>query len=721
MRIEEISVDTIEKASMNDLYQLRLRSKQFFDKYIEFEKENLFIAVDWDKFFDRYGILISEFRNRNIRVGKWELVGKWSLDEELRKRITKVQDFYIKVLGSIAQSHSVLGKHFSLLVSHRGKNVLIDPAVHRSVIDEDINAIIITQSDKDHWEYIKEYDKIPVYSIGAVLDKLPPNDFHPILKPLVFDGLTLIPIKTTHKVDIPSMGVRMDVGVLRFSVIPEFMTLDLPAKNLIKDTIWLMGAGNYDEDDETTDNLSFKNLIELAKELKPKAIYLTNLRKDLLKHEDEVNKVLKEWKGKILKDNSILKYEDFIEKENKINALVVGKHRIAKEGDSVDSYNYILACGGISKEWAEAVEKEDKNAVIKFKDKFYNVIGKSKNTDCDVAKGSILRILVEGVDRYETANAEFYYYKNHIGMSVQSVPENESLDGIEVLEHLIKQILQKETLVKKGINEDVKTSIQNKKISKEIYDKYAKENEPLPKEFYPDYKEGVVFSQFHIRGLEPEETKEWKRKKISLAELIQGHSLHCDLRMQFDDKLIQWVLTEDSIESYFNALKGKIDPKTGNVDKALCLVKLSTEEPSKILVKSKEVLLSLSNAKKVADLILLENSYIIKAGGVGATKYKDAFMGTFFIGKVKAGLQREDLHEQFFYPSECKDKEILNGRYIIRCFKEVKRWWFWKTSKDPLPMDTIEHKAQRGSYFPVSANEVKHFGRADYGEADLVG
>ena len=474
MRIEEISKELIEKMDTNGLYQLRLRSKQFFDKYTEFEKENLFIAVDWDDFFDRYEILISEFRNRNIKLGKW------SLDEELRKRTTKAQDFYIRILGSMAESHSALGKHFSLLISHKGKNVLIDPAVHRSSIDENVDAVIITQSDKDYWEYVKEYDKIPVYSIGAVLDKLPPNDFHPILKPLTVDGLTLRPIKTTHKVGIPSMGVRADVGSLGFSIIPEFMTLTSDAKNLIKETIWLVGVVNYDEDDETAGKLSFRSLMELAKELKPEAIYLTNLRKDLLKHEDEVNEALKEWKGKILKDNDVLKYEDFVKTSQKseeghanetfeIDALVVGKHRIAQDDNSIDVYNYVLAVGEISSDWAGNIKKEDENAVIEFKGKFYQIIGKSDNTNQDVAKGSILRVTVEDVNGYETENPEFQYYKTHAVVVMQPVPEKDKPDEMEVLERLSELVLQKGTLKKEGIEKDVKISIQNKEQIQKPY------------------------------------------------------------------------------------------------------------------------------------------------------------------------------------------------------------------------------------------------------------
>jgi len=228
-----------------------------------------------------------------------------------------------------------------------------------------------------------------------------------------------------------------------------------------------------------------------------------------------------------------------------------------------------------------------------------------------------------------------------------------------------------------------------------------------------------MWAQFHFRGLEPDDTKKWEQKKISLAELLKGHNMHCDLRMKLGDKFVQWVLTEDSIDGYMNALKGKRDPKTGNVNKALCLVKPSAEEPRGLKKedKIKEALLDMESAKRVSELALLKESFIIRAGDVGATAYKDAWMQAICLGRVKAGLQRDDVHEYFFYPEKCKDKEILNGRYIIRCFKVGggnNRWWFWKCSDNPLPIDPIEHKAQKNSYYPIPAKKVKKFGRESY-------
>lgn len=869
--------------------------------------------------------------------------------EIVRKKDDIPKTGFIQVLGTMAQLNSPQGKHFSLLIRHKDKRILIDPAVHQKEVKEDLDFIIITQADKDHWEYLNEYKDIPVYTVGAIFDRLPKReDTHLFLKPLKIDGLGIIPIKTTPAVGTPSIGLRLDVGKKKISILPEFLELGKAQKDLIQGTIWICGVGDYEKDDRERGKLSFLSLLQLAEELKPKVIYLTNLRKDILKHKEKVNAGLKIWNGKILYDGDILEEKDFekrekwglnkpayriftfedlkntphfqkgkaiveakfdgmrtkivkkgkdviimsdpedikgspikterlpwqveelkkmkedfvgdseiimIDKEKneclhrvvtnallngkfdpteaskkahiyifdiveydgknikdwplkerkellskfkdsehvhfvrsstnlqkealsyivdledlkqvekvkdkmmgyahrggpypkhiaegvmikllntpyempqdhgackwkekyEIDCLVVGEKEIIREGKKTGNWNYELAVGPIDKEWAEAISRKDKKAVIEFREKFYNHIGKSDNTKQDVVIGSILRVASEDVNSYETEDPKYPYYKAYVSVVLQPVPEKNVPDKMFVLERLSEFTPRREALVEKGIKDDIKISIEGGKIPKEIYKIYAKENEPLPKEFYPDYDEGMMWAQFHFRGLEPNETKQWKQKKISLAKLLEDHSMHCDIRMKFKNKLIQWVLTEDSIDAYLNALKGKRDPKTGNVDKGLCIVKPSAEEPTRELKKSevKEALLNAKGAKIVADLALLDKSYIIKAGEVGATAYKDAFMQAVYLGKVKAGVQREDVHEYFFYPDRCKDKEILNGRYIIRCFKAGKnnRWWFWKCSDNPLPMDPIEHKAQKGSYYPVPANEVKQFGREAY-------
>ncbi|MBA7543437.1 DNA ligase [subsurface metagenome] len=182
---------------------------------------------------------------------------------------------------------------------------------------EDLDFIIVTQADKDHWEYLNEYKDIPVYTVGAIFDRLPRReDTHLFLKPLKIEGLEIIPIKTTPAVGTPSMGLRLDVGKKKISILPEFLDLGKAQKDLIQGTIWVCGVGDYETDPEKEEKkLSFLSLLQLAEELKPKAIYLTNLRKDILTHKEKVNTGLKIWNGKILYDGDILEEKDFEKRE----------------------------------------------------------------------------------------------------------------------------------------------------------------------------------------------------------------------------------------------------------------------------------------------------------------------------------------------------------------------------------------------------------------------
>lgn len=248
-------------------------------------------------------------------------------------------------------------------------------------------------------------------------------------------------------------------------------------------------------------------------------------------------------------------------------------------------------------------------------------------------------------------------------------------------EGLIKKIINK------SIKEDVQISKKEGKIPDEIYEKYAKVNEPLPKEFYVDQREGDAWVQAHFRGILPEDVKDWKDGKKSLVDVIENHGMHNDLRMDIGlEKLIQWVITQNSVEDYIRTWKGEIDPKTGNTAKGLAIVKPSAllNEPEEVK-KANEELLDRKSSELISKYILEDESYIIPAGEVGATKDKDAYMALIWKGKVKTGVNREDLHEYFFYPDKGMpsiNQELINGRYICRCFKLASgnKWWFFKAS-----------------------------------------
>ena len=955
--LEDITKSNLKKFTDSELKVMRITFINLREKYLAIEKKEPLVEIHWDNFLERYKWLMEEFATREFSYNRGPI------DFDLEKSEKK---FNLEILGTYAQLNSPLGKHFSLLIRHKDKRILIDPAVHKKEIKEELDLIIVTQADKDHWEYLKEYKDIPVYTVGAIFDRLPKSeDTHLFLKPLKIDGLEIIPIKTTPVVGTPSIGLRLDVGKKKISILPEFLELGKAQKDLVKGSIWICGVGDYEKDDKERVKLSFLSLLQLAEELKPRAIYLTNLRKDILKNKEKVNTGLRIWHGKILYDGDVLEEQDFekregwglnkpayriftfedlkntphfqegkavveakfdgmrtkiikkgkdiiimsdpedikgspiktkrlpwqveelkkmkedfegdseiimIDKEKneclhrtttnallngkfdpaeaskkahveifdnleyagkkiedwplkerkellskfkdtehihfvesstnlekdslsyivdlgdlkqvekakdkimgyahkggpypkhiaegvmikllnapyetpqshsmvkwkekyEIDALVAGKKEIIREGKKTGNWNYELAVGPIDKEWAEAISRKDKKAVIEFREKFYNHIGKSDNTKEDVVIGSILRVASEDVNSYETDDSKYPYYKGYVNVVLQPVPEKDVPDKMFVLERLSEFTPRREALVEKAVKDDVKISIEEGKIPKEIYKEYAKENEPLPKEFYNDYREGDAFVQTHIRGLEPEEVEEYKKGKITLAELFEGHSIHIDDRMSFSGlkRLVQWVITDNNVESYLHMLKGElVETASGvkNVAKSFALVKPSAEEPKtlKKIEGIKEPSISKKGAKLLADLQIKRGSYFISPGEVGATAYKYAWMGLIWRGKVKSGIGRKDYHEYFYYPNDNlpeKNKELVKGRYVVKAFKRPKGagnyWQVWKATEGS-PADPIEHK-DSGYYGLVPAKEIKAIGREhyQYGRKEPIG
>jgi len=65
------------------------------------------------------------------------------------------------------------------------------------------------------------------------------------------------------------------------------------------------------------------------------------------------------------------------------------------------------------------------------------------------------------------------------------------------------------------------------------------------------------------------------------------------------------------------------------------------------------------------------------------------------------------------------NKKLLDGRFIIRCFKSSgdknNTWWIWKATDDPYPINPYCHVDQ-GFQFLIPASSVKHFGHESYKE-----
>jgi len=128
----------------------------------------------------------------------------------------------------------------------------------------------------------------------------------------------------------------------------------------------------------------------------------------------------------------------------------------------------------------------------------------------------------------------------------------------------------------------------------------------------------------------------------------------------------------------------------------------------------------------IYDLMVAEDESFVVGNMLvkNSTPYKYAYMGLIWIGKVKAGVQRDSLHEYFFYPDEKLPKlnrEFYDGRFIFRCFKQPggPKWWAWKARENPLPLNPTCH-CDQGFYEPIKAEEVKHFGKESYPEWEEV-
>ena len=249
---------------------------------------------------------------------------------------------------------------------------------------------------------------------------------------------------------------------------------------------------------------------------------------------------------------------------------------------------------------------------------------------------------------------------------------------------------------------------------------------PLDDEYYKDQKSGNGFCQWHLRGLEPEEVKKWEDGKLSFPKLIEGHSLHEDIRLILPSlsKMVQYVVVESDIESYIRMMNGELNPKqkgVKNVQKAKIVSKPSGEPPKIKLKETKDMLIDEKGAKLIDKYIIHKQSYIIKKGEVGATKDKDAYMGLIWIGNVSEGVQRPDFHEYFFYPDNKmpdSNKKMMDGKFVIRCFKGNERpasWLIWKATKNPFPLNSFCY-IDKGFHYLIPADKVKKFGHESYKE-----
>ena len=178
-------------------------------------------------------------------------------------------------------------------------------------------------------------------------------------------------------------------------------------------------------------------------------------------------------------------------------------------------------------------------------------------------------------------------------------------------------------------------------LPKEEWEKLAEQykGRPLPPEYYADWRRGrFAFIQWHIRGIEPEDKKAYDKGKLSFADIIVGHSLHQDFRMWFEglSDSIEWVILDDSMEAYERYNLGERDPKTGNVQKSLAIVKEAEVLKEKAAKKAQDkLLISEKDTKIIEKYALHEYDNWLPPGDVGCVDGETWVLTEFGWEKIK--------------------------------------------------------------------------------------
>jgi len=266
-----------------------------------------------------------------------------------------------------------------------------------------------------------------------------------------------------------------------------------------------------------------------------------------------------------------------------------------------------------------------------------------------------------------------------------------------------------------------------KRLTREEWKKIVKQykGKPFPPEYYTDWRRGkLAVVQWHLRGILPEDKEAYDKGKKSFAEIIVGHSLHQDFRIWFEglSYRVEWVILEDSMESYERYNLGKRDPKTNNVQKALAITKeipAKSEETIKSEGKRDKVLISEEDTKIIEKYAIHEWDNWLAPGEVGSLQYTWGVLVTISIGTVLPGVQRDSFHEYFYYPSPDlpkRNQKLLNGRIIFRAFKKPRPlWWTWMAIRNPYPANPY-CEIDRGIYKPIDAEDLKYIDKEDYPE-----
>ena len=327
MKLEEVNKLNISKASKSELYALRLRAIQLHEKYKEVEKRESLVKIDWDNFYKNYKLITSEFDKRSYNFTR----------RSIDKILEKEKYFGIKI---IEKKSTGVGNCFAILAQIGKNNILINPDVKKEQVSENIDGVIITKSWlPSNWQKDKNYlSSAPIYAIGRAYDDIRFDNKHLFIKSLKIgrDEVLIHPIKITHKHKTPTIGLRINKKDTKLSVLPKFLSLTKGTKDLIKGTVWICEIEKYDEDNKEREVLSFLSLIDIAKELKPKKIFIINMNKDLLKHEEEINTELKKWQGRVLHDG------DSLEQDEIMRGIVWEMNEVEKNISSDNIFNNLV-------------------------------------------------------------------------------------------------------------------------------------------------------------------------------------------------------------------------------------------------------------------------------------------------------------------------------------------------------------------------------------------
>ena len=204
-------------------------------------------------------------------------------------------------------------KHETIIIESADRGILFDPALKFDKVKKyNFDKIIITDSDEDCWKNLKTYNKdIIIYSNSAILAEVDIPDSMksiPIRQGSDIGFLKNVRLlKLNPEVGRPAIGLRFRLESLEIVIAPEISPiLSKSVKNLFKNVdVIIAGVGNFEKEDQH--KITFLNFIRLCdNEFHPKKIFLTNLRQDILKHENEVNNLLKKYNGKIMKAGDVL-------------------------------------------------------------------------------------------------------------------------------------------------------------------------------------------------------------------------------------------------------------------------------------------------------------------------------------------------------------------------------------------------------------------------------